>query len=185
MTTAPNAPKASDDLFYEGPIQHRVYSVQYFFRGLLAVAGLALFIYVKAKGYADWKSYLGHTGLLMLVIGLLGVAVQYLQVISTKWKITSTSIQFERGILSKKIDRLDLYKVKDIAYQQSLFQRMMGEGQVNIVSTDVSDPILEIIGIKEHRALYEKLSAAVDVRRREGRVMSFEGGHIDTHGHGH
>jgi uncharacterized membrane protein YdbT with pleckstrin-like domain len=75
------------------------------------------------------------------------------------------------GILSKRIDVVELWRVKDVRYKQSLLDRILGIAHIEIFTRDVTSPNLEIVGLPASRALFEKLRDAIEIQRQSRRVM--------------
>ena len=69
---------------------------------------------------------------------------------------------------------LQLWRIEDIQYSQSLMQRILSEATIKLMTSDRSSPTVMITGLTNHRALYEKLRTSVDARRRENRVVTME-----------
>src|SRR4029078_11007585 len=102
--------------------------------GTVAAIGLALTVWAfMAGGIQDspgLNSALGYAGLVLLALGVLTSLYRILKPSSIRWKITSQRIQLEEGILSKKIETIELWRVKDINYKQSLWQRIINEADI-------------------------------------------------------
>jgi hypothetical protein len=61
---------------------------------------------------------------------------QYLVVKKQRFELTSQRLRAYRGVLSKKTDELELYRVKDTKFDQPFFLRLLGLGNAIIVSFD-------------------------------------------------
>jgi uncharacterized membrane protein YdbT with pleckstrin-like domain len=172
--TEPNA----EEVFFEGSVFHRTFLGEHAIYGTVAAIGLALTVWAfMAGGIQDspgLNSALGYAGLVLLALGVLTSLYRILKTSSIRWKITSQRIQLEEGILSKKIETIELWRVKDINYRQSLWQRIINEADIVVDSMDDSAPLLKITGLTGHRQLFEKLRDAVEKRRRGARVMAVE-----------
>ena len=75
----------------------------------------------------------------------LGRAVwRYLIVRTTRYQLTSQRLRTTRGIISRHVEELELYRVKDTAFSQSVFERVFGLATVRITSSDHSTPTATI-----------------------------------------
>ncbi len=105
-----------------------------------------------------------------LVLILRGV----LRVVSRRYRIDDLRVEVESGLLRRKVDNLDLWRVKDIRFRQGLFQRMLGTGDVELDTSDTSDHVLVLHGIPGARAIYDRLRDAIDAARRTRGVVAVE-----------
>ncbi|MGI6497194.1 MAG: PH domain-containing protein [Kiritimatiellia bacterium] len=119
----------------------------------------------------------GIPGLVALLVGLSAVLYwiyKWIVLKSRVFRITNDRVEFEQGILSKSVHNMDMWRVQDIAFNQSLLQRLLGLGRVLILSSDKDTPILNIGPIHNARALYERLKKIqIEADRRRG-VIHFE-----------
>jgi len=90
---------------------------------------------------------------------------------ATHYRISTRTIDIEQGVLSKRIDTLQLWRVRDVMFEQSLTERLLGMGRIRIITHDRSSPDVVLKGLPDARALFEKLKLAVEGARREGNVM--------------
>ena len=86
-----------------------------------------------------------------------------------RFKITNYRIDFERGLLTRRIDTLELWHVEDIRMHQSLLNRILGVGTLTVVSDDSTTPSLVIPGLSEPRKLFDLVKQRViSVKRQRG-----------------
>lgn len=137
---------------------------------LLGGAGFVLAVWLFFTG-------MGLLTLLGLAVSMIGgalVAWGFLKVISVSYRVDTLRVEVERGILQKRIDNLELWRVKDIQFRQSLVQRMLGVGNITLVTSDATNPSVELRGVTMPRDLYDQLRDAVDVVRRGRGVVGVE-----------
>lgn len=91
---------------------------------------------------------------------------------STRWKVTSKRIEIEHGLLERKIDTIELWRVKDAEYRQSLLERMVGVSRILVVSQDAGSPVMEIRGLNPDRTIYDRLMGAVMAARQQRGVLN-------------
>lgn len=101
----------------------------------------------------------------LLVIPIPYVIWKYLDVRYQKMTLTTQRLRIEEGVLSKKIDEVELYRIKDTQLKQTFIDRMLGLGTVEIVSSDETNPVLHIPSIKNARDMREKLRQCVEKLR--------------------
>jgi membrane protein YdbS with pleckstrin-like domain len=87
------------------------------------------------------------------------VAVRYAQLKSARYRLTNQRLTIEGGLLSKRVDDIDLRLVQDVALEQSALERMLGVGRLDIVSSDHARPRLVLTGILAPRDVREQIRA--------------------------
>ncbi|MBV8761876.1 MAG: PH domain-containing protein [Deltaproteobacteria bacterium] len=90
---------------------------------------------------------------------------------SIRFRVTNTVIEFERGMLSKRIDVLQLWRVRDVVYKQNLVDRILGIAHVEVVAQDTTNPDLEIVGMPASRQLFEQLRDSIEIQRQSKNVF--------------
>ncbi|MBS2014607.1 MAG: PH domain-containing protein [Deltaproteobacteria bacterium] len=120
----------------------------------------------------------GFGGLLVAILTL-GLSLIYalLKARSVHYKITTERIVIERGMFSKRMEQLDLYRVVDYVVERPIGQRIMGTGNIVLEAMDKTTPEVRIEGIKtDVVALYERLRYATEQakKKRGVRVIDAE-----------
>ena len=165
-----------EEVFYDGSVLHRTFVGAYILYGMIMVGGLALAFWAYLVHVPANRDY-ALVGLVIFALGALGFFGRIIKTGSLRWKITSQRIQTERGVLAKRIEVVELWRVEDISYAQSVWERLLNEAKITLTSMDKSTPKLVISGLTHHRELYEKLRAAIEKRRRQQRVIAVESHH--------
>lgn len=167
------------DVLFQGIAKHSASMGGYLKWSLASIAagGVGIFLYQMNWGVPGW-----FAGLFWLV-GVPGLLWTYLLHVTTKFKITRRRVETEHGVISKKVDSLELWRVLDVQYEQSLIDRMFGIAKIKLIGTDQSDPVLELHGIPDHRPLFETLRDAVQDARHTNRPMELVPGQEGAIGH--
>jgi hypothetical protein len=92
-----------------------------------------------------------------------------------RWVLTTERLQIVRGILSRSTEEIELTRVRDVSYEQSLAQRALGIGTVHVIGTDVTTPMVVLHDIEEPEQVKEMIREAVRDQRRRNRVRQVEG----------
>lgn len=88
---------------------------------------------------------------------------------TTRYTITTERVKVSSGVMGKRIESLDLFRIRDINVKKSLTQRTRGKGDVKITSTDASTPILIFESIVNPDEVAEDLRRLVrESRKRHG-----------------
>ncbi|MFA7241905.1 MAG: PH domain-containing protein [Sulfuricellaceae bacterium] len=99
---------------------------------------------------------------------------QYLVVKNQRYELTSQRLKVHSGVLSKKTDELELYRVKDTQFDQPFILRLFGLGNIVIVSSDSTTQVSSIRAIKDAPELRDQIRNLVESRREQKRVRVAE-----------
>jgi membrane protein YdbS with pleckstrin-like domain len=170
---APHRPSGDEEeTYYEGRPLLRADQAK---AALYGVIGLVLIGWPIVGWVMDWH-FPAWLGLISIVLGIVAFLVPMLITRTTRYKITSYRIDFERGILKKRIDTMELWHVEDIRFEQGLLDRIMNVGSIIIISHDDTNPRLELHGIPDPRPLFEKLKQRVIAVKRQRGVIKMDMG---------
>ena len=129
--------------------------------------------------FEGYPALVPGVGALLVAIITLGLAliVFYLRARGRHYRITTQRVVVEKGILSKKLDQIDLYRINDYVVERPFGQRLLGTGNLIIEALDKTTPELRIDGLKtDVVALYEALRKATEAEKRHRgvRLVDFE-----------
>ena len=132
---------------------------------LLGLAGIV----ITLLGY-------GLYFLALTAIALLIILWRWLENMGSKYEITEERLIIRRGIVSKSIDEVELYRVKDIRIDFSLINQLAGIGRITIGSSDETTRSgdLVIAGIDRAQERRETLRRLVDAARQKRRVREID-----------
>lgn len=140
------------------------------------IVGVGLIAAPFVARYALERMWPWWAWLICIVLGLLAIVLPWLVIRATRYRITSYRIDFERGILTKHIDTLELWHVDDIKFQQGLIDRMMNVGSITVISNDRTTPKLELDGIPDPRKIFDALKDRVIAVKRQRGVIKMDMG---------
>lgn len=144
------------------------------FLGHYLIAGFAAVIVIAIKGWIDGTGAPALTKILTVVIPIAVVAVYafglHVYRHSIKFRVSNTVIEYERGVLSKRIDVIQLWRVRDVVYKQNLIDRILSIAHVEVIASDVTTPDLEIVGMPASRQLFENLRDSIEIQRQAKNV---------------
>jgi membrane protein YdbS with pleckstrin-like domain len=105
-----------------------------------------------------------------LGMAAIAYAILHLYRRSLVFRITTTNIETERGILTKKIDVLELWRCRDVRYRQHIIDRILGVAHIDVYTADVTTPQLEILGLPASRKLFEQIRDSIEIQRQARNV---------------
>ena len=166
-----NPHKPADDrevVYFEGSPQLRGEAGKMFLCVLIAAAIAAGCIYAADQGHKEALFGLLVSASILLVPWLLAKRVRY--------RITNYRIDFERGLLGKRIDTMELWHVEDIQFQQHVINRLLGVGTITVLSHDDTTPRLELRSLPNPRPIFESLKQRIIAVKRQRGVIKMDMG---------
>jgi membrane protein YdbS with pleckstrin-like domain len=163
-TPASNDPPKRE-MLYEGNPSWKAYMGYYFAVGVgaLIVMSIALRFSETAKA-----KVLGV--LVPVALGAVFLFGLHLWRRSIKFRVSSSVIEYEKGLLSKRIDVVQLWRVKDVTYRQSLIDRLLSIAHIQVVTSDATNPNFDIVGMPASRKLFEQLRDSIEIQRQAKNV---------------
>jgi len=163
-----------EEVYYEGsPMVRGEFgrTLGWILIGLVVIAIPFLWHYLAHKPFWPWWV----VGILV-VLGLLLMALPLIIVRQLRYRISNYRIDYEKGLLGKTIETLELWHVDDIEFKQSFFERIMGVGHITVFSNDKTTPRLELKGLPNPRPLFESLKQRVIAVKRQRGVIKMDMG---------
>lgn len=106
-------------------------------------------------------------GPVVLVVGL--VFLSFLKTATTIYTIDEERIRIRRGIFTRKLVSLELFRVQDVTLIQKWWHRILHIGTVVIDSSDLISPRLSLRGMSRAEDLRNNLNkAAITLRDAKG-----------------
>ena len=93
---------------------------------------------------------------------------------TTVYELTTQRLKIHRGILTRRLEEVELYRVKDYVLEQPLFLRLLGLGNLTLVSSDATTPSIVLRAIAGVAAVREQLRTAVQAERDRKRVRELD-----------
>ena len=126
---------------------------------------------------AGWGTLL----LCLVGVGFLIILAKWIENIGATFEVTGDRLIIRRGIISKSIDEVELYRVKDIRLDFSLLNQWANIGTITIVSSDETTrrAPLVIPFVENAQGRREQLRVLVDQARQRRRVREIDMIHED------
>ena len=138
---------------------------------VLSAVGTGLFFAENVPAWSERvtrpQALLGFGALAL--VGLLHCIWAALSLRSTHYLVTTQRVRVTRGLLGKDMQEIELFRVKDTAATQTFFRRLLGVGDINIVSGDANNPNLHLAAVPRAIELRESIRHEVlALRQRFG-----------------
>jgi len=122
----------------------------------------------EAFAIARYRMIAGE-GIIALVILILLLKAFKLKMIY--YEVTADRIEWSRGILDRRVDNVDMFRVVDLKMRRSLLDCICGVGTVALITTDKTDPEFVFEKISDCRYLYDVIKkASLEADRKTGVV---------------
>jgi membrane protein YdbS with pleckstrin-like domain len=87
------------------------------------------------------------------------------------YEVSADRIEWSRGILDRRVDNVDMFRVIDLKMRRSLLDCIFGVGTVELITTDKTDPEFEFEKVQDCRLLYDVIKkASLEADRKTGVV---------------
>lgn len=167
--TNPDTDVESDKrVLFTGVPSWKAYLGYYIAAGLAAVIAIAIM-----RALSDANTSTG-TKILGVLVPIAASAVYMFGLTiyrrSIRFRVTAVLIETERGLLSKKIEVLQLWRCKDVSYRQNIIDRILGIAHIDVYASDVTTPHIAINGLPASRQLFESLRDSIELQRQNKNV---------------
>jgi membrane protein YdbS with pleckstrin-like domain len=109
-----------------------------------------------------------------LGLALAAIAVLLIKIIRLKmtyYEVTGDRIEWSRGILDRRVDNVDMFRVVDLKLRRTVLDCIFGIGSVALITTDKTDPKFVFEKVRNSRRLYDVIKkASLEADRRTGVV---------------
>ena len=137
---------------------------------IAAIVLPVLLAYANGRWIADLQTIriLWYAIAVVILWRVIIVVIAYARIQSTMYTITNQRVIIETGIAEKKVEDIDLRYIDDTQFRQRIIERMLGIGNVTIISSDKSSPTYVLHGVPDPRGLRELIRArAYEVSQRQ------------------
>ena len=132
----------------------------------------------KPAKASEFKLYFWATvcvlGVVTIPIAIILLLVAWVRVSSTKYRITTQRLFKRTGLIARNEEEIELFRIRDVKLNQGIIQRLFGIGNVVVVSSDATSPLLLIKGVSEPENVKETLRSAYMNARRAENVRNAE-----------
>src|SRR5690349_10708750 len=163
----------SEEVYYEGSPKLRAEIGKLLGFWVIGVVLIALPFIIRSL-HGEWLPWFINAAL--IVIGLILLIIPSLRVRMIRYRISNYRIDFERGLLSRNIDTLELWHVEDISFHQSLLDRILNVGNIIVMSHDDTNPKLVLQGLPNPRPLFDSLKQRIIAVKRQRGVIKMDTG---------
>ena len=174
-------PDDQEEVYYEGsPLLRGALGKGFLwiFCGVILIAGAIAGLVFQMEHqphsmahHVPWWAFL-----VVVVIGFCLILVPLIRSKTIRYRVSNYRIDYERGLFGKDIDTLELWHVEDIRFHQSFIDRLLGVGNITVVSHDETMPMLIMHDVPHSRELFEQLKQRIIAVKRSRGVIKMDPG---------
>jgi membrane protein YdbS with pleckstrin-like domain len=148
-----------EETIWEGHYSGRNFLGRLVFGGLLALAWLLLIVRgwraVQGQQASGWSFWTLAAGVIVAVYWA-NLAYRYVRAHrGHHYRLTNRRLFVTTGFFHRRVDQLELLRIKDVYVQQSLIGDWLGIGNVVLISSEQTLPKAYLLGIEEPRRIMD------------------------------
>jgi len=163
--SAPIVPDKADletDIFKLSPVA-RAFPGQILLGVIFIGLGIGLAMRAQDSSWPRWVA------LVPLALGVVLLLLVWIKVKSCSYRLTTQRLFVRRGWLTKHVNELELYRVKDVVVDQGVLPRVLGYGTITVLADDDTTPEVDLVSISRPTQVKEMIRTQYRAaRQREG-----------------
>ena len=158
-----NSPDDPEHDLWKGGFSPKAMIFYWLLAGVVTIVALVL-------GFVANTAMVWYLGLAVTFSLWLAFALYLLyQRLSVEYQLTTQRLFHRKGILARVTNRVEVIDIDDVQFSQNFVERFLGVGTIRILSTDISDPKLVMVGIDDVKNVADTIDKVRrDERRRRG-----------------
>ncbi|MEJ5209410.1 PH domain-containing protein [Denitratimonas sp. CY0512] len=104
----------------------------------------------------------------LLVVPLLIAAWQWLSLRAVSYQATGETLTIRHGVLNRQVEQVELFRIKDLSLSKPVWQRMLGMGTIELLTSDQTAPVVRLEAIANSDQVLELLRSTV-LRERQAK----------------
>ncbi|MCE5341060.1 MAG: PH domain-containing protein [Planctomycetaceae bacterium] len=74
---------------------------------------------------------------------------------SVRYKITQDRIEWSRGIMQRRVDNIDMFRIVDMKMERTLPDILVGIGSITLITSDKTDPNFKFEKLRSSKRIYD------------------------------
>ncbi len=99
---------------------------------------------------------------------------KWLVVRCMSYELTTERLRLRHGVLNRKVEQIELYRVRDYAIEQPLWLRPVGLSHVVLNTADQTNPVIRLRAVPGGEVLMDRIREAVEACRTRKGVRDLE-----------
>lgn len=119
-------------------------------------------------------SHVDRLPIYLTVYVLINLFWQILKVWCIRYEIDPEKLKYSSGIILRKHEFVENYRIKDFLIEKPLIYRIFGLGNLTIYTSDKTTPVLHLYAIRKPEEKYQILRGLVEISRKEKHVYEID-----------
>lgn len=167
------ANNTGEDLF-EGRSSYAAMFGSFVLAILLTIAAITIAAWPMKQAAAETQSAKTIIGITMLLLTAFWILSKMAILKSTFYRLTPDRLEYHRGLLGRKVDNIDLFRIVDYTMDRSILDRMLGIGTIKLFSSDKTDAEFLIYKVKSPQRVFEILGKSTFAADRKANIVHVE-----------
>lgn len=125
---------------------------------------------------SQWQN-LGWWVACVLILPIPYALWRWLVVRNQRYVLTDQRLKSSSGVFNRVTDDLELYRIKDTRFAQTVWQRLVGIGDIELSTSDATTPLVRLGNLRNADTVRDTLRGLVEKRRDAKRVRELDLGH--------
>ena len=109
-----------------------------------------------------------------LIVPIFYAIWKWLVLRNIRYELTTERLKLREGVLNKRLDEVELYRVRDYSLEQPLFLRPFGLSNITLNTADPSHPAVVLRAIRNGESVLDQLRKYVEQQRLKKRVLPLD-----------
>jgi len=162
-----------EDIF-EGRSSYSAMFGSFVLAALLTIAAITIVVWPTQPPNPDVQRTKAAIGLIMLLFTACWILGKMALLKSTFYRLTPDRLEYHRGLIGRKVDNIDLFRVADYKMDRSILDRILGIGTIKLFSSDKTDPEFLIYKVKNPQRVFDILSKSTFAADRKANTIHLE-----------
>ena len=153
----------------------------YFAQPVAAIVGAIAvgILYLVIGGEGTFRKIVGYLALLLLVAAIVLLILRYLKWATTNFVITSDRLIFRSGVIAKSGIEIPLERVNTVHFNQSVFERLVGAGDL-VIESGGEDGQQRFTDIRNPDRVQREIHTQMEENERRRFIVPGQGGGEDV-----
>ena len=122
----------------------------------------------------EFEPYIRNLPVCLALLYAFYIAYHIMKVHCIRYEISPEEFRYCSGILHRKHEFIELYRLKDFAVDRPLIYRLFGLGNLTIYTSDKTTPVFKMEAIPNPQDIYKTLRGLVEQNRRAKHVFEVD-----------